>query len=564
MRTEFRVLAELGDKLENTKKRTLMVDFVAEFLRNLSPDEIEPATSLILGRPFPKADTRTLEVSWATVRDVIKRLTKVDWKRFTEAFGRTGDLGATIKIILEANKIRKQATLVDKPLTILEVRRSLEVIAETSGTGSRERKERLLETLLGDATPLEAKYIIKILVGEMRTGFHEGLMELAISKTFDVPHELVRKANMITGDIGEVAAVAKVQGKDGVSKLQLQVFQPIKPMLAQTAEDVKEALKQHGGKTAFEYKLDGARVQIHISKETVRIFSRRLTDVTESFPEIVHLARTQIKAGEAILEGEIIAVGEGGGPIPFQHLMRRFRRVRNIEDMVERIPVQLQLFDLIYLDGRSLIDDPYVERRKKLREISGNITLTKQRITANPSEAETFLKEAIDSGHEGLVAKKLDSPYTPGIRGKRWFKIKESLEPLDLVIVAAEYGYGRRHNWLSDYYLAARDLETEDFLVVGKTFKGLTDEEIIEMTRRLKELTVKDERRRVAVVPRIVVEVAYNEIQESPKYGCGMALRFARITRIRDDKSPEEADTIQKIKKIYEKQFEKKARYSKL
>jgi len=231
--------------------------------------------------------------------------------------------------------------------------------------------------------------------------------------------------------------------------------------------------------------------------------------------------------------------------------------------MVERIPVQLQLFDLIYLDGRSLIDDPYVERRKKLREISGNITLTKQRITANPSEAESFLKEAIDSGHEGLVAKKLDSPYTPRILGKRWFKIKKSLEPLDLVIVTAEYGYGRRHNWLSDYYLAARDPETEDFLVVGKTFKGLTDEEIIEMTRRLKELAVKDERRRIVVTPRIVVEVAYNEIQESPKYRCGMALRFARITRIRDDKSPEEADTIQKIKKIYEKQFEKKARYTK-
>jgi DNA ligase-1 len=561
MRTEFRVLAELGDKLENTKKRTLMVDFVAEFLRNLSPDEVEPATSLILGRPFPKADTRTLEVSWATISGVVKRLIKVDWKSFTEAFGRTGDLGATIKIMFEASKIRRQATLVNKSLTILEVRRSLETIAETSGTGSRERKERLLETLLGDATPLEAKYIVKILVGEMRTGFHEGLMELAISKAFGVPHELVRKANMITGDIGEVAAVAKAQGKDGVSKLQLQVFQPIKPMLAQTAEDVKEALKQHGDKTAFEYKLDGARVQIHISKETVRIFSRRLTDVTESFPEIVHLARTQIKAGKAILEGEIIAVGERGGPIPFQHLMRRFRRVRNIEDMVERIPVQLQLFDLIYLDGRSLIDDPYVERRKKLSEISGNIPLTKQRITANPTEAESFLKEAIDSGHEGLVAKKLDSPYTPGIRGKRWFKIKESLEPLDLVIVAAEYGYGRRHNWLSDYYLAARDPETEDFLVVGKTFKGLTDEEIIEMTKRLKELTVKEERRRIVVAPRIVVEVAYNEIQESPKYRCGMALRFARITRIRDDKSPEDADTIQKIKKIYEKQFEKKARY---
>ncbi len=564
MRTEFRVLAELGDKLENTNKRTLMVNLVAEFLRNLSLDEIEPATSMILGRPFPKAGTRTLEVSWATVRDVINRLTKVDWKSFTEAFGRTGDLGATIKTIFEESKIRRQATLVEKSLSILEVRRSFEAISETSGAGSRERKERLLETLLGDSTPLEAKYIVKILIGEMRTGFHEGLMELSISEAFDVPQEVVRKANMITGDIGAVAAVAKAEGKAGVSKLRLQVFRPIKPMLAQTAEDVKETLNQHGGRTAFEYKLDGARVQIHISKGTVRIFSRRLTDVTESFPEIVQLAQTQIEAGEAILEGEIIAVGEGGGPVPFQHLMRRFRRVRNIEDMVERIPVQLQLFDLIYLDGRSLIDDPYHERRKKLGKICGNIPLTKQKITADPSEAESFLKEAMNSGHEGPVAKNLDSPYTPGIRGKRWFKIKESLEPLDLVIVAAEYGYGRRHKWLSDYYLAARDPETDDFVVVGKTFKGLTDQEIIEMTRRLKELTVKEERRRVTLTPRIVVEVAYNEIQESPKYRCGMALRFARITRIRDDKSPEEADTIQRIRKIYEKQFEKKARYSKL
>jgi DNA ligase-1 len=563
MRTEFRVLAELGDKLESTTKRTLMVDLVAEILRNLSPDEIEPATSMILGRPFPKADKRTLEVSWATVRNVINRLTKVDWKSFTEAFGKTGDLGATIKSIFETSKIRKQVTLVEKPLTLLEVRRSLEVIAETSGIGSRERKERLLETLLGDATPLEAKYIIKILIGEMRTGFHEGLMELAISKAFDVPQEFVRRANMITGDVGTVAAIAKVQGKDGVSKLQLKVFQPIKPMLAQTAEDVKEALNQHGGKTAFEYKLDGARVQIHHSKDKVRIFSRRLSDVTESFPEIVHLAQTQIMADEAILEGEIIAVGEEGDPVPFQHLMRRFRRVRNVEDMVEKIPVQLQLFDLVYLDGRSLIDVPYVERREKLGEICGSIPLTKQIITADPGDAESFLKESLGSGHEGLVAKKLDSPYTPGIRGKRWFKIKESLEPLDLVIVAAEYGYGRRHKWLSDYYLAARDTETDDFVMVGKTFKGLTDREIIEITRRLKDLIVQEERRRVTVTPRIVVEVAYNEIQESPKYRCGMALRFARITRIRDNKSPEEADTMQRIRKIYENQFEKKARFSK-
>jgi DNA ligase-1 len=561
MQTEFRVLAELGEKLEGTRKRSLMVSFVSEFLKSVSASEVEAATFMILGRPFPKADSRTLEVSWATVRAVINRLTNVDWRSFTEAFGKSGDLGATIKSIFEGNKIRRQATLVEKPLTVLEVKRSFEAIAETGGVGSRERKERLLETLLGDASPLEAKYVVKILIGEMRTGFHEGLMEQAIAEAFDVPHELVRKANMITGDIAAVAAVAKAEGEEGVLKLRLRVFQPIKPMLAQTAEDVKEALDLHGGRTALEYKLDGARVQIHISKGTVRIFSRRLTDVTESFPEIVQLAQTQIEADEAILEGEIIAVGEGGIPVPFQHLMRRFRRIRKVGDMVASIPVQLQLFDLILLDGESFIDVPYVKRRKKLEEICGTVVLTKQKITDNPSEAESFLKESLNSGHEGLVAKKLDSPYTPGVRGKRWFKIKEPLESLDLVIVAAEYGYGRRHKWLSDYYLAARNPETGDFVVVGKTFKGLTDQEIIEMTRRLKELAVREERRRVTVTPRIVVEVAYNEIQESPKYKCGMALRFARITRIREDKNPEEADTIQKIQKIYEKQFEKKARF---
>jgi len=562
METEFRALAELCEKLEATSKRTLMVNLVAEFLKRLHADEVEPAISMILGRAFPKWDQRTLEVSWATMSGLIKRLTNVDWRDFTEAFSKTGDIGAATKIVFEASRIQRQATLFEKPMTILEVRRSVEAIAETSGYGSRERKERLLETLLGEATPLEAKYIVKIMIGEMRTGFHEGLMELAVSKAFSVPHDVVQRASMLTGDIGEVAAIAKTRGPEGTSKLQFQVFRPIKPMLAQTAEDINEALKEHGGETAFEHKLDGARVQIHKAIDKVRIYSRRLTDVTESFPEIVRLALKEVKARETILEGEIIAVGEDRAPFPFQHLMRRFRRVHNIEEMVKRIPVELCLFDLTYIDDKSLIADPYVERRKKLREIAGNIPLTRQIITSSPREAEHFLKEAIDQGHEGLVAKKLDSPYTPGIRGKRWFKIKLSLESLDLVIVAAEYGYGRRHNWLSDYYLAARDSESGEFLVVGKTFKGLTDEEIIEMTRRLKELAVKEEHRRVVVTPKIVVEVAYNEIQKSPKYKCGMALRFARITRIREDKSPEEADTIQRVRKIYEKQFEKKAKYS--
>jgi DNA ligase-1 len=564
MQTKFRVLAELGDKLEKTTSRNLMVNFVAEFFNNLSPDEIKAASDMILGRSFPKGDPRTLEVSWTTISGVVKKLIDMNKQSFSEIFSKTGDLGETIKRIFEASKIRRQSTLVQEPLTILKVADILKLIAEAKGTGSRQRKERLLETLLGAAAPLEAKYIVKILLGEMRTGFHEGLMELVVSKAFKVPHELVRKANMITGDIGEVAEVAKIGGKEAVSKFRLEVFRPIRPMLAQTAEGVKEALNQHDGKTAFEYKLDGARVQIHISNGKVRIFSRRLTDVTESFPEIVNLVGKQIGDDEAIFEGEIIAVGRGGVPLPFQYLMRRFRRVRNIDDMVKKIPVQLQLFDLLYYDGKSLIDDPYVERRKKLGLIGGVIPLVKQKITSNIGEAQSFLKEALDGGHEGLIAKKLDRPYTPGIRGKKWFKIKLPLEPLDLVIVAAEYGYGRRHRWLSDYYLAGQDPETGELLVVGKTFKGLNDEEIKKMTKRLKELEIKEEDRRVTVIPKIIVEVVYNEIQESPKYRCGMALRFARITRVRDDKRLEDVDSIQKIRKIYEKQFDRKARFSKL
>jgi DNA ligase-1 len=283
--------------------------------------------------------------------------------------------------------------------------------------------------------------------------------------------------------------------------------------------------------------------------------------VTLSLPEIVEAVKRNIKANEIILEGEVVAVDASGFPIPFQHLMRRFKRIHEIEDTAEKIPVKLYMFDILYLNGESLITLPYVERRQILAKDAGKIPLTAQLQTSKEEDAEEFLEKAVSSGHEGLMAKKLDSPYTPGSRGKRWLKIKKVLEPLDLVITAAEYGYGRRHGWLSDYYLAARDPETGGFVELGKTFKGLTDAEIIEMTRRLKELTVREEHRRVVVLPKIVVEVAYNEIQKSPKYESEMALRFARITRIRDDKSPDEADTIEKVREIYERQFAKKGRY---
>ena len=560
MPTLFKTLAETLEKVESTKKRLETLNIIAEFLRTTETEELEPAVSMVLGRALPKWSQKTLEVSWATLNAVLRRITQVDRSTFNQTLGNADDIGNAAKVLFEKSKVKRQTQLTQKQLTIVEVRSYLETIAGTSGSGSKERKERLIEALFSQASPIEAKYLVKVVVGEMRTGFNEGLMEQAIAKAFDIPLAEVQKASMALGDTGEVATLAK-SSRETLSEVGFKVFRPVKPMLAQIAQDLKEALEIHRGETAFEYKYDGARVQIHKRGDEVRIFSRRLTDATLSLPEIVEIIKANVKANEAILEGEVVAVDSSGFPIPFQHLMRRFKRVHGIADSAQRIPLKLFLFDALYLDGESLISYPYVKRRQILAETAGRIPLTKQVITSEKQTATKFLQEAINAGHEGLMAKKLDSSYTPGNRGKRWLKIKPVLEPLDLVITAAEYGYGRRHGWLSDYYLAARDAVTGEFLDLGKTFKGLTDAEFGEMTKRLKKLAVSENRWRVIVIPKVVVEVAYNEIQKSPTYKSQMALRFARITRIRDDKAPEDADTIQRVREIYEKQFSKKGRY---
>jgi len=415
---------------------------------------------------------------------------------------------------------------------------------------------------MSQATSVEVKYLVKIFTGEMRTGLNEGLMEQALAQAFKISLPMIQHASMVLGDLGEVAKTLKTQGAQALEKADFTVFSPVKLMLAQTAQSTGEALVEHGGKSAFEFKYDGARVQIHKQNGKVRIFSRRLIDVTESLPEIVQIVEQNVHAQSIIMEGEVISLDSSGLPIAFQHLMRRFKRTHGIGDMAPKIPLTLYLFDILYLNGESLIAKPYIERRKILAQNIGEILLAIQIVTDQPTQAQDFLQEAIDAGHEGLMAKKTNSPYTPGRRGKPWLKIKTILEPLDLVITAAEYGYGRRKGWLSDYYLAAKDSATGEFLNIGKTFKGLTDVEIIELTRRLKESALDQDGHRVIVMPKIVVEVAYNEIQQSPKYMSQMALRFARITRIRDDKTPEEADTIDRVREIYERQFRNKGKYS--
>ncbi len=524
--TPFATLAHLARGLEATSKRLEKRAQLAGFLRSLRQDEIAPAVHLVIGRIFAEADARALNVGWATLRRALEG--------------------------------KRQTTLVAEPLTVLEVSRAFAAIAAAHGADSVRERRRLLESLLGRVAPADRDILLRIVFGEMRIGVNEGVMLEGIADAAGLPAEAVRTAHMVLGDLGRVAQIALTQGLPGLRSSGLRLLSPVKPMLAEMGEDLDEVLAEHGGQTAAEFKLDGARIQIHREGDAVRVFSRRLTDVTDSLPEMVVFARS-LPATRFLLEGEVVAVDRQGRPLPFQDLMRRFRRVHEIEEASREIPLRLFLFDLLALDGEDLVDAPYRERWARLEALVPRDVLTPRKLVRTKAEIEAFLRESLEQGHEGLMAKALDSPYSVGKRGKKWFKIKPA-DRLDMVIVAAEWGSGRRQGWLSNYWLAVRDADTGQFPMIGKTFKGLTDEEFVLMTERMKALAVSEERWGYHVRPEVVVEVAYNEIQRSPHYPSGFALRFARIARIRDDKGPEDVDTYARLKELYEKQFERKGR----
>jgi DNA ligase-1 len=554
--TPFVRLARLGEQLEGTTKRLELAALLADFMRGLSPVEIPPAVRLTIGQVFPEWDERALNVNWKAVMTVMDGLTDASLAVRGEISAQAVDGGQAVRMLLERARRRPPSP---PPLTILEVFHTFEDIAETTGKGSRARKEALLRGLLVRATPVEAKYLVKAIYQEMRHGVSEGIMLDAIAKAAGVKTSLVRRANQLWGDLGEVALVALTEGQAGLKKATVRLFRPLKPMLAQTARDLAEAFERYEGRAALEYKLDGARVQIHRRGEEVRIYSRHLAEVTASLPDVVAEVRDKAAAEEAILEGEAVAVDAQGRPLPFQHLMRRFRRKHAVAATVKEIPIQLHLFDALYTDGKTLVDAPYQERWAALEKAAGKLNLVRRLNPKTIEEGEAFAEAAYRDGHEGVMAKDLDSAYTPGVRGKSWLKLKHVLS-LDLVIVAADWGYGRRHGWLSNYHLAARDADTGEYLVVGKTFKGLTDGEFQDMTERLLTLERSRKGSTVFVQPQVVVEVLFNEIQESSQYRSGLALRFARIFRVREDKTPAEADTIQTSRQLYDQQFQYKGR----
>ena len=433
-------------------------------------------------------------------------------------------------------------------VTLAEVDAALTHAAGAGGKGSAAARQAVLSALLSRLGEDERRFLFGLIMGELRQGALEGLVVEAVARAAGVPAPEVRRAAMVAGDLARVAGAALREGSAGLAPFAVQLFRPVQPMLAGSAESEGEALAELG-EAVVEWKLDGARVQIHKSGDDVRVYSRRLNEVTPAVPELVDAVRP-LAARELILEGEAIALRADGTPHPFQTTMTRFGRRLDVARVRETVPLTLFVFDLLYRDGASLMDEPLVRRAAALAEVVPASLLVPRLVTASPDDARDFLADALARGHEGVMLKALDSPYEAGRRGRRWLKVK-SVRTLDLVVLAAEWGHGRRHGWLSNLHLGARDPERNGFVMLGKTFKGMTDEMLAWQTIRLQELETSRDGHTVFVRPELVVEVAFNDLQASTQYPGGLALRFARVKGYRPDKIAADADTLATLQEIW-------------
>jgi DNA ligase-1 len=433
-------------------------------------------------------------------------------------------------------------------LTVAATHAAFDELAAIAGAGSAARRAHVLGALLARATDDEQSFLRRLVVGELRQGALEGLMAEAVAHAADLPVDDVRRAHMLAGDLAAVASAALGQGRAGLAAFALTLFRPVLPMLAKPAADVDEVLDRLD-QAAFELKLDGARVQVHKDRDEVRVYSRQLNDVTAAVPELVTAVRA-LPARGLILDGEAIALRPDGSPLPFQTTMRRFGRKRDVAALQAELPLTGQFFDCLYVDGESLLDRPGGERLLALDDLVPAALRVPRCVTADRAAAEGFYDQALARGHEGLMAKSLTAPYDAGGRGLGWFKLKPA-HTLDLVVLAAEWGSGRRQGWLSNLHLGARDPEHGGFVMLGKTFKGLTDELLAWKTERLLALALGREGHVVHVRPELVVEIAFGDVQASPQYPAGMALRFARVKRYRPDKRAEDADTIDAVRAIH-------------
>ncbi len=548
--TGFLGFAKLCQKVEAVSSSLEKIDLVAAFLAGLDEAELAVASNFVMGTVFPPGSDSVMGVGPSILYESLARSCGCTAGQILDMLRETGDPGLVAASVVERRKpIGFGAFTGEVDLSISDVYQRFQAVARSSGRRSQDARIKNLQFLFSQASPLEAQYIARLAIEDMRIGVGEGSVRDAIARAFGSPAEEVERGYNLTNDMGLVALSAR---RKTLAELGVRLNHPIKMMLAQLGEGIPAAL-QEMGTAAMEWKYDGARVQIHKQGEKVRIFSRRLENVTASLPEIANVAR-QIRADAAILDGEVVAVGKDGRPMAFQEILKRFRRKHHVEKLAAEIPLRLFLFDLIYLDSRMIVDLPLTERRALLVQVAGPNLVADQVLSGRPEAAEEIYRQALNAGHEGLMLKNPASAYTPGKRGKNWQKIKPVMETLDLAVIGARWGEGRRARFLGSYRLACLDPVTGRLLDVGWVATGLTDEALSDLTEMFGDLIVVVKGMEVEIKPAVIFEVAYEEIQLSPNYSSGYALRFPRLVTVRDDKSLEEADTLERIVLLYKGQ----------
>ena len=548
---KYQELVDVYSSLEATTKRLEKTEIIADYLKTLDSDTIEKVGLLILGTVFPAWSSEEIGIGGKLVERVVAEAVGTTPAAVEDAVRDEGDIGlACIKLYAK----KSQVTFFSQPLTIDFVFNSLRKLSQISGSRSTNRKIAVLLELLSQASATEAKYLTRTITEELRIGVGDGIVRDAIADAFDIDKAVVERAQMLTNDFSVVARTAKEQGSAGLEKLNLTPGTPVKPMLAQLAPPLDKIIPEMGC-AICDTKYDGIRLQVHRRGNEINMFTRRLENITHALPEIVELFDEHMPHEDYIVEGEVIATRDGK-PLPFQNVLHRVRRKHNVEEAMENVPLKVYLFDVMYY-REPLIDEPLRNRRNVLESIVDisvdemNLSTLKYANPDNIAEIQELFEWSINEGHEGIMIKDCDAPYMPGLRGKKMLKYKAEPETLDMVVIGGIYGIGKRGDFVGSYLLALRD-ENDDFKSVALVGTGLDDATLEYLTGRMKELEISTKGREIKVEPKIVMEIAFSEIVESPEYETGYSLRFPVVKNIRKDKSPMDADTVERLLSMYE------------
>ena len=539
-------LANIYSQLEENTRRNKKIDIIADLFKSLDGEEISEIALMMLGKIFPAWSDEEIGIGNKLIERCIAEAIGITPDKVEETIRDEGDVGfASYKLFQN----KKQTTFFSKPLTVNFVFTSLRKLSKISGSKSTKRKISIILELFSQATPLEAKYLSRTITEELRIGVGDGVVRDAIARAFDIDKKVVERAQMLTNDMGLVAIVALEEGTEGLEKLNLKPGKPVKPMLAQLSPPLTEIIDEMG-LAICETKYDGIRLQIHRNDGEIKIFTRRLENITNAMPEIVKLIDEHIPHENFILEGEVIAIRDGK-PLSFQNILHRVRRKYNIDQAIEDVPLKLFLFDLLFYKV-PMLDEPLLERRKKLEEIVDttpeDLNLSDM-VYGTPEtipEVEQLFEKSIEGHHEGIMIKDASQPYIPGVRGKKMLKWKAEPETLDMVVIGGVYGTGKRANFVGSYLLGLRG-EDNEIKTIASVATGLDDKTLEYLTEKMNEYKISEKGLKITVEPKIVLEIAFSEIVESPEYETGYSLRFPVVKRIRSDKGLADVDTVERL-----------------